>query len=86
MPSDDERFPAPTDEDKRRVRDLLHEVGGPNVQWGAVNVLEVLKLEHQMRAERMATKRIERVTWVLAGATVVLALATIGLIIATLST
>ncbi len=63
----------------------MGKVGGPNVVWSASEVLEVLTGEHRLAAERSASQRLMRATWVLAGATVVLAVATIALIFATLA-
>jgi hypothetical protein len=78
-------FVAPSDVELERVRRTLRAIGGPNVQWGAQQTLDVLITEHRMRAERLASQRLTRATWALAGATIVLALATLGLIVATLA-
>jgi hypothetical protein len=78
-------YPVPSDEDLARARDLLSKVGGPQVSWGAVNVLEVLVGEHRLATEKLAAQRLMRATWVLAGATIVLAVATVALIFATLA-
>jgi hypothetical protein len=53
------------------------------VGWGAKAVLEVLVVEYRMRAERLASQRLIRATWVLALATIALVAATVGLIYAT---
>lgn len=71
------------DTDKQRISKLLGQIGGPNVMWGSVNYLEVWLTEHRVRAEREATERLTRATWVLSAATVVLALATVALVLAT---
>jgi hypothetical protein len=78
-------YPVPSDEDLARARDLLRRVGGPQVNWGAINVLEVLIGEHRLAMEKLAAQRLMRATWVLAGATIVLAIATVALIFATLA-
>jgi len=78
-------YPVPRDEDIARARALLKRIGGPQVSWGAVNVLEVLIGEHRVAVENLAAKRLMRATWVLAGATIVLAIATVALIFATLA-
>ncbi len=77
-------FPIPNEGDIARAKDLLRGIGGPNVNWGASDVFEVLSGEHRLDIEERASARLMRATWVLAVATVVLALATIALIIATL--
>ena len=77
--------PEPGDEDLDRIAKLLRKVGGPNVSWGAANVLDVLLTEWRLEAERKASDRIARATWVLAGSTIVLALATVALIFATMA-
>ncbi len=83
---DNEDFlPLPTPDDKERIERLLRVVGGRDVNWGAVNMLEVLIAEHRVRAERLASARLTRATWMLAVVTLVLALATVGLIVATIS-
>lgn len=83
--TDPTRFPAPSDEDLARARALLKKVGGPNVAWGATNVMDVLVGEHRLAVEEKASRRLMRATWVLAGATIVLAAATVALIFATLA-
>jgi hypothetical protein len=66
-----------------RIDGLLKQIGGFNVQWGAQAFLDVWITEHRMRAERQATARLTRATWVLVFTTAVLAFATIALVIAT---
>ena len=46
--------------------------------------MDILMLEHRLKAERLATARVTRATWVLVAATAVLALATIALVYVTL--
>lgn len=75
---------APDDDELQRVNNVLNRVGGPNVQWGAVNRLEVWLIETRLEAERVATRRILIATWVLAVATVALVVATVGLLVVTL--
>ena len=74
---------VPTDADLVRVREILSNVGGPNVAWGSKDVLEVLLTEGRLEAERLASRRIEIATWLLAVATIVLAVATVALIFVT---
>lgn len=85
--SDDaaDRFAPPTEDDLHRVRSVLQGIGGKNVSWGAREVLEVLLVERRMWADRLASERLIRATWVLTGATIVLAVATTVLIFATLA-
>jgi hypothetical protein len=85
VPDDGDELPTPSDEDIRRVRATLSTIGGKNVDWGAHQILDVLVVEHRMRSERLASERLMRATWVLAGATIVLAIATVVLIFATLA-
>ena len=75
------RIHEPTAEELRRLDDLLRQVGGPNVLWGAANRLEVWMAETRLDAERLAARNLLIATWVLAFATVGLLLATIGLIV-----
>jgi hypothetical protein len=49
------------------------------------NRLDILVVEHRLRAERLATARLTRATWVLVAANGVLALATIALVYVTLT-
>jgi hypothetical protein len=78
-------YPVPSDEDLARARALLKRIGGAEVEWGAVNVFEVLIGEHRLAVEKLAAQRLMRATWVLACATIVLAIATVVLIFATLA-
>jgi hypothetical protein len=64
---------------------LLRQIGGQNVSWGSIDILNVWMTEKRMEADHAASKRVETATWALVWVTAVLALATIGLIIATLS-
>lgn len=69
------------DPDLARITNMLTGVGGPNVVWGAGNVLEVWLVEQRLRAEKLATRRLLIATWVLAVATIGLVFATVGLIV-----
>lgn len=75
---------AMPDEDRERIGTLLKGIGGRDVVWGAQQSLEVWMAEHRMRAERLASERLTRATWVLAAVTIVLAAATVALVFATL--
>jgi hypothetical protein len=73
-----------TDEELGRVQELLRRIGGPHVQWGAVDSLNVWIAENRMEADRQAARRILIATWVLALATLGLVAATAGLIVVTI--
>lgn len=89
MPNDTpqgaDHYPMPSDDHIARVSALLRKIGGPNVAWGSINIFDVLVGEHRLKTERLASDRLTRATWVLAGATIVLALATVVLIFATIA-
>lgn len=72
-----------TEDELGRVQELLQRIGGPHVQWGAVDSLNVWIAENRMEAEGQAARRILLATWVLALATIGLVAATIGLIVVT---
>lgn len=76
------RIEGPNQEEIKRIETVLRDIGGPHVQWGAINTLEVWLTETRLEAERTASRRLLIATWVLAAATVALVLATVGLIIA----
>lgn len=83
MAANDSHLPAPSAYDLNRVGELMRTIGGPNVVWGAQNVLDILVAEHQLRSQQELSKRLTRATWVLAFATIVLAAASIALIFVT---
>lgn len=56
--------------------------GGP---WGPKDRLEILLLEHRMRADRKNADRLRVATWVLAAVTLALVVATVGLLVATIA-
>ncbi|MCU1624079.1 MAG: hypothetical protein JWL79_2924 [Frankiales bacterium] len=80
-----DRFAEPTDDDLARVATILGKIGGPHVGWGAQQSLDVLLVERQLAAERLASDRLTRATWVLAASTVALVLATIALVVVTVT-
>ena len=69
-----------TEDDLARIRALLAEIGGPNVQWGAQQHLDVWVAESRMESERRASRRLLVATWALVIATVGLVIARVGLI------
>jgi hypothetical protein len=84
MADDDRaRIAEPSDDEVKRLRALLRAIGGPNVQWGAQQVLDAWVAETRLEAERVTAKRMLVATWVLAIATVGLVVATVGLIVVT---
>jgi len=78
MSADPVAFPVPTDDDIKRVGEVLRTVGGRNLHISTNDVLDVLKLEHQMRAEKMATDRVVLVSWVLVFVTVASVIASVA--------
>lgn len=67
--------------DLDRFGDLLRNVGGPNIVWGAQHSLAVWLAEAHMESERRASRRILDATWALVAATTGLVIATGGLIV-----
>jgi len=80
-PSERTNLRAPNEEQIRQSRAILGTIGGPNVHWGSVDVLNVWLAEQRLEAERLASRRLLVATWILAAATVGLVFATIGLIV-----
>jgi hypothetical protein len=78
---------VPTSDDRERinaVRRALCDVPAiTNIS--PQNRMDIWLVEHRLRAERLATARLTRATWVLVAATGVLALATIALVYVTLT-
>lgn len=75
--------PTPSAEDIRRIENVLREIGGPHVSWGAQQTLDVWVIEQRAKADRLAADRLRRSSWALVVATVGLVLCTGGLIWAT---
>ena len=80
----EDQLAEPSDDDLMRLRALQRKIGGPNVQWGAREALEMWIVEQRMRADRVAARRLTRATWALAIATVALVIATGALVVITL--
>jgi hypothetical protein len=78
-------IPVPSTENRNRIDDVwraLFDV--PSLaSISPQNRLNILVVEHRLKAERLATARLTRATWVLVAATAVLALATIALVYVT---
>lgn len=82
---DDDLLPTPTEEDRDRMRSVWQGLAdGSNYVFSPANFMEIWMAEHRVRAERIASARLARATWVLSAATVVLALSTIALVIVSL--
>lgn len=79
------QIPEPSVEDLKRIEDLLHQIGGPNVVWGPQQVLDVWVLEQRAKLDQQISARVGTASWALVAATVGLALFTAGLIWATLT-
>jgi hypothetical protein len=81
----EDRIPVPSTENRNRIDDVwraLFDV--PSLaSISPQNRLNILVVEHRLKAERLATARLTRATWVLVAATAVLALATIALVYVT---
>lgn len=80
--ADTGHLPEPTSDDLRRIGALYNkcDTRGGGIVISPSDVLEVLKLEHQMRAEKMATDRIVLVSWVLVLVTLASVLASVAVI------
>jgi hypothetical protein len=85
LTSTDDFIPEPDDATLERIRSVLERVGGEHVVWGAQSSLDLLVTAHRMHAEEMASTRLTRATWVLAGAPIALVLATIVLVFVTVT-
>jgi len=42
---------------------LLRRIGGPQVHWGAVDMLNVWVIEQRARLDERASQRIQAVSW-----------------------
>lgn len=76
-------LPQMESDEHKRIGEVLRQIGGDNVIWGAQAHLDVWLTEHRIRSELLATARLTRATWVLVLATVVLAVATVALVVVT---
>jgi hypothetical protein len=77
--------PEPTPEDLQRISNLLRQVGGRDVHWGAQSVLDVWVIEQRAMLDQRMSERIRSASWALVVATVGLVVCTAGLIWATLA-
>lgn len=47
--SEAHHVPLPSPTDLKRIQDVLRTIGGPNVSWGASQMLDVFVIEHRGR-------------------------------------
>jgi hypothetical protein len=80
-------IPVPSTEDRNRIDELWRALSDvPSLaNISPQNRLDVLVVEHRLKAERLASARLTRATWVLVAATAVLAAATIALVYVTMT-
>lgn len=76
-------IPQPTAEDLQRIGAVLRQIGGPNVNWGAVDSLDLWVVEQRIRLDERVSRRLARASWALVWTTGGLVLVTAGLIWAT---
>ena len=73
----------PTTEDLERLSGVLRRIGGPQVVWGAKEVLDLWIVEHRAQLDQKMSAQIRVTSWALVIATFGLVLCTGGLIWAT---
>lgn len=71
---------APDAAELERIHKIFRAAGGEHVVWGAKHVLEVMLVEHQMKAARVGADQLTRATWCLVFVTTALTLATVALV------
>ena len=74
----------PTEEDLRRIENILRIVGGKHVSWGAKEVLNLWLLEQREALEAKIAHRMLVSSWCLVAATIALVLATDGMAVTAL--
>lgn len=75
----------PTVEDLERINELLRNIGGQSVSWGAQAALDIWVIEQRAELDRRMSERVNVISWALVAATVALVACTAGLIWATLT-
>ena len=75
---------APSEDDLRRIENVLRTVGGKHVVWGAKEVLNLWLLEQREAQEVKIANRMLVSSWCLVAATIALVLATTGMAVAAL--
>lgn len=73
----------PTAEDLERLGGVLRRIGGPQVVWGAKEVLDLWVVEYRAQLDQKMSAQIRVASWALVIATLGLVLCTGGLIWAT---
>ena len=75
---------VPSEDDLRRIENVLRTVGGKHVAWGAKEVLNLWLLEQREAQEVKIANRMLVSSWCLVAATIALVLATAGMAVAAL--
>lgn len=75
---------VPSEDDLRRIENILQAVGGKHVSWGAKEVLDLWLLEQRGAQEVKIANRMLVSSWCLVAATIALVLATAGMAVAAL--
>lgn len=73
---------VPSEDDLRRIENVLRTVGGKHVVWGAKEVLNLWLLEQRESQELKIANRMLVSSWCLVAATIALVLATAVMAIA----
>lgn len=79
--ADKVKIHGPSADELARLKAVLAQIGGPQVQWGAVDAYNLWVTETRLDHDRQAAWRVLVATWVLAAATIALVVATVGLIV-----
>lgn len=74
---------VPSEDDLRRIKNILQAVGGEHVSWGAKEVLDLWLLEQRESQELKIANRMLVSSWCLFAATIALVIATAVMAIAT---
>ncbi|WP_143228987.1 hypothetical protein [Actinomyces naeslundii] len=73
---------VPSEDDLRRIENILQAVGGKHVSWGAKEVLDLWLLEQREAQEVKIANRMLVSSWFLVAATIALVIATTVMAIA----
>ena len=73
---------VPSEDDLRRIENILQAVGGKHVSWGAKEVLDLWLLEQREAQEVKIANRMLVSSWCLVAATIALVIATTVMAIA----
>ena len=69
---------VPSEDDLRRIENILQAVGGEHVSWGAKEVLDLWLLEQRESQELKIANRMLVSSWCLVAATIALVIATVA--------